>query len=307
MHNLLVEELNRKGHAIRIIPVRHLGNLKEEIERLYQNYTLENGFRSFLKGFYKFDLPETDLNLQSIIVVATPVPQTKVTFNTADKTIEAILPPTYKEYWSVPGSIEKMLNELLARGSYRVQRAFNLPEKLLAVYSGLGRYGRNNICYFPGMGSFALISSYFTDMPSFDQNNEYGIKTMKECEKCGKCIDACPTGAIVTDRFLMLSERCLTYQNEFIADDNFPEWIDPSWHNSIVGCLKCQINCPVNKDYKNNIQYESFNEEETASIMNKEPLDNLPETLLNKLDGLNLKEYHHVLARNLNVLFANSL
>ena len=122
-----------------------------------------------------------------------------------------------------------------------------MPEKLLAVRSGLARYGKNNITYVPGMGSLHRLAVFVSDLPCVEDN--WGeVKTLKTCDGCTACMDACPTGAIVSDRFLIHAERCITFHNERIEE--FPEWLDSSWHNCLVGCLRCQWVCPENRDVR---------------------------------------------------------
>jgi epoxyqueuosine reductase len=212
------------------------------------------------------------------------------------------MPPTYREFIKIPREIELFLNDLLSRDNLHVYRAANLPEKLLAVHSGLSQYGRNNISYVPGMGSFYLLSAYYSDIPC-KVDSWTDISTMKTCERCTSCLDACPTNAITEERFLIHAERCITYQNEILTAENFPEWIEPTSHNCIIGCMHCQINCPQNKKFIDNIiEQEEFTEEETNYILEKKVLESLPAQLISKLDRLNLKIYYGVLARNLKVL-----
>jgi epoxyqueuosine reductase len=149
---------------------------------------------------------------------------------------------------------------------YKLVRA-TLPQKLLAVRSGLAMYGRNNITYVPGHGSFHRLTSFFTDYESpvdFWQEK----KALPLCSKCTACMRACPTGTIVKDRFLIRVDRCLTYLNEKKSKHAFPKFVDPSAHNALIGCVRCQRACPYNKDVKD--RYEDrgeFSEDEVAYLL----------------------------------------
>lgn len=302
MYKTIVQEMKKKGHELRVVPIDHLKDLKDEIERLYESNYLGKDIHNFFKGFYNFDKPITSFDVNSLIIVATPSPQVKVVFNFESKKIPVMIPPTYKEFIERPREIEVFLQELLSKDNLHIQRAPNLPEKLLAVHSGLSEYGRNNISYVNGMGSFQLLSAFYSDLPCTEDPWKEASQ-MKVCANCSKCINVCPTNAITDDRFLIQAERCVTYQNEFNTNEFFPDWMDPSSHNCLIGCLHCQINCPQNRKFLDNIvELEEFSEEETNAIIEKKAFDSLSSDLVSKLEHLNLRIYYNVLARNLKVL-----
>jgi epoxyqueuosine reductase len=178
-----------------------------------------------------------------------------------------------------------------------------LPLKLLAARSGLVQYGRNNICYVSGLGSFLQLVAAYSDMPC-EEDSWQETMMMKNCEECELCRRACPTGAIPSDRFLLRAERCISYHNEKKGNVPFPEWMDASWHNCIVGCMRCQRVCPQNKDV---IQWtgeeEEFSEEETALLLKGARYDDLPVTTRRKLEHLDLVDYLDGLPRNLGIFF----
>jgi epoxyqueuosine reductase len=121
---------------------------------------------------------------------------------------------------------------------------------------------------------------------------------------CHACRLKCPTGAIPSDRFLLQAERCIVFHNERKGDIPFPEWMDPSWHNCLVGRLHCQKICPENKDFLQWIEErEEFSEEETALLLKGVALDQLPAATVRKLKKLDLIEYLNSLPRNLGVFF----
>jgi epoxyqueuosine reductase len=124
---------------------------------------------------------------------------------------------------------------------------------------------------------------------------------MSACKNCTLCRDNCPTGCIPSNRFLIHAEKCLTYLNEYELD--FPAWVNPDWHNAIIGCSKCQEICPVNKPYWGNIETgPSFSEEETKLILNRTPEELLNPDMKMKLGQMIEDGYCTVLGRNLRVL-----
>jgi epoxyqueuosine reductase len=127
---------------------------------------------------------------------------------------------------------------------------------------------------------------------------------MESCKNCYACRKNCPSGAIASDRFLLHTERCLVYHNEKKGDVPFPDWIDPSWHNCIVGCLHCQRVCPQNKSLLNWIEEKvEFFQDETALILKGVPREQLPAETTKKLQNLDLLENMDILPRNLGVFF----
>ncbi len=180
-----------------------------------------------------------------------------------------------------------------------------LPEKLLAARSGLARYGKNNITHVKGMGSFHRPVVFISDLPC-EADNWGDPKVMGQCEKCSACLKACPTAAIGSDRFLLHAERCLTFHNE--RSNDFPEWLSPAWHNSLVGCMICQKVCPANKDVVKWIEVgATFNNEETDLILNGVSEQRLPRETFKKLKKQGMMEYYDVLGRNLKLLIEKSI
>jgi epoxyqueuosine reductase len=179
-----------------------------------------------------------------------------------------------------------------------------LPLKTLAVSSGLALYGRNNITYVPGMGSFLQLVGAFSDMPC-DSDSWTGPRALTRCESCDACLRRCPTGAIRDSDFLIRQERCLTYHNE--AEGDFPAWIDPAWHHCLVGCMHCQMICPENKDVIRWFEDRAeFSEMETALLIRGTPFDRLPTETTAKLESLEINEPYHLLCRNLAALIESN-
>jgi epoxyqueuosine reductase len=195
-----------------------------------------------------------------------------------------------------------VLSKYLSPAGYHVAYA-RLPQKLLAVSCGLATYGRNNITYVEGMGSFHRLSTFYSDFPC-DQYNPWELKMMDLCEECSACVRKCPTGAIPTDRFLLRAEKCITYHNEQPGDKPFPDWIDPSWHNCLIGCLHCQKICPANKQFKDWVEPgPTFNEDETKLLVSEKNMDLLSDETKKKIEDFDLKDYYELLPRNLGVFF----
>jgi epoxyqueuosine reductase len=299
---MLYSWFEEHGFKGRVVSIRHLHDLQDKIESRHSQGLFDEEFYREGVSFFSFRPPDELPAAKSLIVVAVSRPQTKVSFTWNGNTLTLILPPTYFGFREVPRLVEGLLTEWLAPKGYRVVSA-RLPRKLLAACSGLAEYGRNNISYIPGMGSFFQLMVFYSDLPCREDTWQEP-RMMDRCKDCQVCLTNCPTGAITSERFLLHAERCLVFHNERSPDHPFPDWLDPAWHNCLIGCMLCQQFCPENKVFlewfKGN---ESFSHEETSLILGGAIADRLPTTTRAKLKRLGLLDFLDVLPRNLGVFF----
>jgi len=114
----------------------------------------------------------------------------------------------------------------------------------------------------------------------------------------------CPTGAILHDRTIIKARQCLTFLNECTDTDTFPGWLNPEAHHCLIGCMRCQLACPVNKGKADHpVAIDEFTEEETGLLLEKRPLDSLPAGLVERLKKNNMAWYYPLISRNLKALF----
>ena len=300
----LFVRLHERGYQGRVVPIRHLEDLREEIEERHEQGFLNDEFYQERLSRFQFKPPE-DLAAATLIVVAVPSPQIRVDFAWNGNTRSAIIPPTYVGYDSTRQQIQESLAGLLAPASLHIAPV-RIPLKLLAVRSGLGQYGRNNICYVPGMGSFFQLVAVYSDLPC-TQDPWQEARMMERCQNCHACRNRCPSGAIPSDRFLLRAERCLVFHNERSGRYPFPVWLDPAWHNCLIGCMLCQRACPEDRDVLGWVEKgEAFSQEETGLLLDGLELDQLPVVVVNKLKRLDLADSVDALPRNLGVLFAQN-
>jgi epoxyqueuosine reductase len=114
-----------------------------------------------------------------------------------------------------------------------------LLEKELAALAGVGWIGKNTCVIRPGVGSWFLLGEVVTTLPLSPDK-----PATDHCGTCTRCIDACPTDAIVAP-YEMDARRCISYltieHREAISDDQAAA-ID-HW---LYGCDICQDVCPHN-------------------------------------------------------------
>jgi len=287
------------GWRGRLVPVDAIADLRDAVCDPYEQGLLDEAlYREGLR-FFSFDRPAEFPGARSIAVVAVPAPQVRLHFTWQGRRTAVVVPPTYVGYAKRTAVVLAVLGAWLEGEGGRLVKAM-LPLKTLAVRSGLAEYGRNNIVYVQGMGSFLQLVGAFTDLPG-DGGPWREPKALDRCGSCVACLRRCPTGAITEGRFLLHAEDCLTYHNESAED--IPGWIDPSWHHSLVGCLRCQTICPENIAFRDRFEEGAeFTEEETALLAGRVPLERLPAETAAKVAGLELNEAFPVLCRNLSLL-----
>ena len=291
------EQLKQKGWQAKIVSIQHVRDLQREIEGHHQNGRLDQELYDGYLDRFDFNISENFNDVRSLIIVSAPQPHVRVSFTWQGQTYPAIVPSTYR--LDTDHQIKEMLERLLKPAGFLVEET-RQPDKLIAVCSGLARYGKNNITYVPGMGSLHRLVVFVSDLPCVE--DYWGeAKTLKTCDGCTACMDACPSGAIVPDRFLIHAERCITFHNE--RQEAFPKWLDPSWHNCLVGCLYCQNACPMNQKFSKRIlDGDSFDEYETTLVLESAKQDDIPPKTVAKLETQGLMAYLDVLARNLRAI-----
>lgn len=298
-------QLNERGYQGRIVPIHHLQGLREEIEERHRQGLLDDEFYQEWLSRFESKPPESLAGAGSLIIVAIPRPQICVDLHWNGSTHSVIIPPTYVGYEGTRQRIQEFLAGLLASAGFHIAPA-KLPLKLLAVRSGLALYGRNNICYIPGMGSFFQLVAVYSDLPC-TQDPWQEAHMIDRCQNCDACRRRCPTGAIPSDRFLLRAERCIVFHNERSGRYPFPAWLDPAWHNCLIGCMLCQRVCPQDHDVLGWVEKgEEFSPDETRLLLEGVQLDQLPRTTVYKLKRLDLADSVDALPRNLGVLLAQS-
>ncbi len=221
--------------------------------------------RAFAVENLTFDYDCGGLDGGMLVMIAMPRPAHLVGFVHDGARLNLLMPPTYERYRPTFEDVRRDLAEGPLRG-FRV-KVVRAPLKLLAARLGLVRYGRNNLTYAPGLGSYMQLLGYVTDAPlpiaSDWKPSEPAL--LDECADCGICAAVCPTGAIPEDRILLRAERCLTLANETAGD--WPAHVPKSVHHCLIGCLICQKDCPANPTLPIVDTGVVFTEEETRALL----------------------------------------
>lgn len=244
MIRTLKEWAEQRGYHVTWCSLEAVERVRREIEERHAAHVWDQGFfegeiAAILKG-------SEAASTRTVILVAVPRPAHRVGVAFEDGATETLLPPTYFRYRAV---FEDVRMDLAANGlPGAVVEHLTAPLKALAARLGLVRYGRNNITYAPGTGSYLQLCGYMTGaiLPDIEKWMSPDEMLLPECAGCGICVAMCPTEAIDAERMLLRAERCLTYANE--NPGPWPEWTGAGVHRCLLGCLECQRACPANPD-----------------------------------------------------------
>ncbi|RPD43268.1 tRNA epoxyqueuosine(34) reductase QueG [Chitinophaga barathri] len=153
-------------------------------------------------------------------------------------------------------------------------------ERSWAQRSGLGWIGKNGNLIHKQAGSFFFIATLIVDIPLV-----YDGPAADYCGSCTRCLDACPTGALVSPT-VVDGSRCISYYTIELKDMLIPASMQGKFENWMFGCDICQDVCPWNRFSKPNTefapipevlnfttsQWEEMTEEEFKRIFAKSPL-----------------------------------
>ncbi|PTA84172.1 tRNA epoxyqueuosine(34) reductase QueG [Bacillus sp. Nf3] len=114
-----------------------------------------------------------------------------------------------------------------------------LSDRAVAERAGIGFSAKNCMIITPEFGSYVYLAEMITNVP-FEPDE----KIEEQCGTCNKCVDSCPTGALVNPGQLN-SQRCISFltQTKGFLPDEFRSKIG----NRLYGCDTCQTVCPINK------------------------------------------------------------
>lgn len=142
----------------------------------------------------------------------------------------------------IPKRLKTIDSALAAAGG--VQRCFvdsgPLIERDFAVMAGIAWHGKSTMALNPKLGTWFLLAAVITTLEI-----EAGAPLPDRCGKCTRCIDACPTSAIVAP-YRLDARRCISYWT-IEHEGPLPMWLRPHLGDRIFGCDDCLDACPWNR------------------------------------------------------------
>ena len=149
-------------------------------------------------------------------------------------------------------------------------------DKAWAAKSGLGWVGKNSNLIHPKEGSFFFIAELILDL---ELESDGPMKDY--CGTCTKCIDACPTDAIVAP-YVVDGSKCISYLTIELKDAIIPGEFKSHMENWMFGCDICQDVCPWNRFSKVHNE-PSFDPHENLLKMSKSDWEDLTEEIFREL------------------------
>jgi epoxyqueuosine reductase len=142
-------------------------------------------------------------------------------------------------------------NEVVACNGRSYVDSAPILERAWAKRAGLGWIGKNSNLISVEHGSFFFIGELILDVEiPFDEPK----LVSDHCGKCTRCIDACPTNAIVANR-VVDARLCISYQTIELKGD-LDENLKDKFENRVFGCDICQDVCPWNLKSEENYELQ---------------------------------------------------
>ncbi|TWP26214.1 tRNA epoxyqueuosine(34) reductase QueG [Apibacter muscae] len=142
-----------------------------------------------------------------------------------------------------------LIKEKVGDFSYRVfTDSAPVMERAWAKKSGLGWIGKNSLLLSKQKGSFFFLAEIICDL---ELEYDSPFKT-NHCGSCTRCIDACPTQAIISEKVID-SRKCISYLTIELKDE-IGEEFKGKMNDWIFGCDICQDVCPWNRFSKTNTE-----------------------------------------------------
>jgi epoxyqueuosine reductase len=156
------------------------------------------------------------------------------------------------------GRLQRLAEKIEAETGHLSYRVFSDSAPVMEVEwaqkSGLGWRGKHTLLLSRDAGSMFFLGELFTDLP-LPVDSPVG----NYCGSCTRCLDICPTRAIIAP-YRLDAQRCISYLT-IEHKGSIPEALRPLIGNRVYGCDDCQLACPWNK-------FATITDEDDFSVRN---------------------------------------
>jgi epoxyqueuosine reductase len=182
-------------------------------------------------------------------------------------------------HFVVKDKLKTLLSKIIEKTGDISARVFvdsaPVMDKAWAKKSGLGWIGKNSNLIHPKKGSFFFLAEIILDAELV-----YDQPIKDYCGTCTKCIDACPTEAIV-EPYVVDGSKCISYFTIELKEA-IPIEMKGKFENWMFGCDICQDVCPWNKFSKTH-QEPAFDIHPKIKSFSKKDWQEISEELFNEL------------------------
>jgi len=146
------------------------------------------------------------------------------------------------DYHGVLDGMLRRIEDALPEGikTWRYVDTGPLSDRALAAQAGLGWIGKNGMLIDSEIGSYVFVGTLLTSL----ENDIRSATVADRCGACTRCIDACPTSAILPNRTIA-SEDCISYAT-IEHRGALPDRVAAHLEGNAFGCDICQEACPWN-------------------------------------------------------------
>lgn len=252
-HNSAIQtDLDRLCTNLQLSQLK-IGPLKAPLTiDFYQNWLSLNyhGDMAYLQNHLEFKKDPTRLNpqIKSVISIAQSYfPAVKPYVNHPPARVALYAHNEDYHHW-----LKAKLNDVITQLQTQFPDEVFLPyvdsgpvlERDLAYQNGLGWFGKNTCLIHPQHGSLFFVAEILTSLS--DTQKPEGFEPLPDfCGKCRKCIDICPTKALVAPKTLK-ADLCISYLTIESKTIPAPE-LRPLMGDWFFGCDLCQTTCPWNE------------------------------------------------------------
>lgn len=192
--------------------------------------------------------------------------------------------------------------DVLQRSGHRavvVADENNLVDREVAWKAGLGWFGKNANLLLPGAGSWFVLGSVITDADL----GPFGEPAPDGCGTCRRCIDACPTGAIVADGVID-ARKCLAWLVQ--RPGIFPHEYRVDLGDRLYGCDDCQDSCPITVRLGSRLTVVEDSEHVMSAVDVLDVLESTDEQIMTRFERWYIPERNPVwVRRNALIILGN--